>query len=53
LFHINIETGHFGVSIEPKQTRKKRNKPKKGKKLINKSDTFATKSQQIINEKFN
>jgi hypothetical protein len=29
LFRINIETGSFGVSIEPKQKEHNRNKPKK------------------------
>jgi hypothetical protein len=31
LFRFNIETGPFGVSVEPKQRKKNRNKPKKGK----------------------
>jgi hypothetical protein len=34
LFRFNIETGHFGVSIEPKQTENNQNKPKKVVKLI-------------------
>jgi hypothetical protein len=34
LFRFNIETGSFGVSIEPKQKENNRNKPKKVLKLI-------------------
>jgi hypothetical protein len=34
LFRLNIETGSFGVSIEPKQNENNRNKPKKGFKLL-------------------
>jgi hypothetical protein len=33
LFRLNIETGRFGVSIEPKQTENNRNKQKKVLKL--------------------
>jgi hypothetical protein len=34
LFRLNIETGTFGVSIEPKQKENNRNKPKKVSKLF-------------------
>jgi hypothetical protein len=34
LFRFNIETGSFGVSIEPKQKENNRNKPKKVAKLL-------------------
>jgi hypothetical protein len=34
LFLINIETGRFGVLVEPKQSKKNRNKSKKGKNII-------------------
>jgi hypothetical protein len=34
LFRLNIETGTFGVSIEPKQKEDNRNKPKKVKQPI-------------------
>jgi hypothetical protein len=52
LFRFNIETGCFGVSIEPKQSKKNRNKQKKGKKLIKKYNTFATK-QTNVNKNLN
>jgi hypothetical protein len=34
LFRLNIKTGSFGVSIEPKQNGNNRNKPKKAIKLL-------------------
>jgi hypothetical protein len=34
LFRLNIETGTFNVSIEPKQKENNRNKPKKVSKLL-------------------
>jgi hypothetical protein len=34
LFRLNIETGSFGVSIEPKQKENNRNKPEKVLKLL-------------------
>jgi hypothetical protein len=40
LFRLNIETGTFGVSIEPKQKENNRNKPKKVSKLLKKLKIF-------------
>jgi hypothetical protein len=40
LFQLNIETGTFGVSIEPKQKENNRNKQKKVSKLLKKWKFF-------------
>jgi hypothetical protein len=46
LFPFNIETGRFGVSVEPKQSKKNRNKPKKGKNIIKNRINLPQKSKK-------